>query len=860
MQKTRFIGGRCLLLPSRAILLCWGALSLVTGSNAAMAPGFSTLRNTIDIMDLSFDTMTNSMKVKWTLDTSGAAGGLLDVGIFWSMTAYPMVIMGPPDTVKLNTQPLDSVSLPVGEKLMFDTTYYFTLSLRRRLGTWFAATDSSRKTANTPPFTWQAVKYGIGFPTAYANRGTIRISVDPLTFQTGVDNNRIVRWTPPTTPPGFIPVSMGFEFYSKYQSLPLKIGIKYGPLPSGHSRDEIKIYRYKNGMWLFDRSPLEKDVQGYASVTTGDIFYPFIAMIDLQPPTVTVISHPDKAVVNGKPVADTFTITDNISNVAWKFHFARAGDPFDDAPGDSATLVSSFENITTVIPGNFVSADQGVRAMLSVSDGANEVVRNVSRRVIRNIGGSDVVSLDSMKWVPLCVTAQLDSPQARRALQAFSVNGTWTYDITKFRLFRWIAASGASGNGAGEYVEYSDTGDSLFYFAPGKLFWVKTRRPVVIDFGRGTTPELTQPAVVTLRPHAWTDFALPYYFNIKIGDIIDATTASGQLADSLRFCGWLRDSAKGYTNKEVFTPQLGVKGLRDLSTILAAKQSDGVGAGYSVFNQSAVEVKLSIPPIPASMSKYIGSTVKKTEIDGCHSIKISSRAVSGAVLNDVYCVYGTGEKKTRYLPAAPSLGEGVTVRVCDGSMRSYGHVISATQSADDGISCNLAFDNTSDKDQIIEMTVSGLETLHAVLFNPASGAFIEAPPHAKDHWRIMTTSGSQTVVQFLAGSDAYVAKAKIDKKSSKAALIGVYSKSFGHSLIIRFSLPAIPIIRAVFAFFDMQGRQLWRASHLGREGINEIVYPWIGRAAPGTYLLQMKTCDARGNVSAVFEKKLIRMY
>ncbi len=828
--------------------------------NAAMGSGFSITRNTLDIVDHSFDTVTNSIRLKWTVDTTGAAGAVLDVGIFWSTEAYPMVIRGVPDTVKTNTQPEDSFNLMLGDRLLFDTTYYFTLSIRRRVGMWFAATDSSRKMLRTPPFGWQSVRYGVGLPTAYANNGRIRISVDPEKFQTGVDYNKIIAWNPPQPPPGFYSVSRGFEFYTKYQSLPLKVGVKFDPIPNGHSRDEVKIYRYKNGMWMLDRSPLEYDAQGYVSLLTGDIFYPFIAMIDVQPPSVTVISHPEKAVINGTPVADTFTLTDNISNAVWKFRYAKAGDSFDDAPGDSGTLTTPFENITTAIQGGFVSADQGVRAVLSVSDGANEVVRNVSRRVIRNIGGSDVVSLDTMKWVPLCVTAQLDSPQARRALRAFNTNGQWKYDITQFRLFRWIAESAKTGNGAGYYLEYTDTCDSLFSFVPGRLFWIKTRRSVVVDFGGGTTPELTNPAVVTLRAREWTDFALPFNFNIKIGDIIDATNVSGQSTEGLRFCGWSRDSTKRYTNKEVYSPQLGVKELKDLSKILPAKQNDGTGAGYSVYNQSDAEIKLYIPPIPAAMSKYKGAVVKKTDSDGCRAIRIVSRTLSGAALNDVYCVYATGQPRTRYLPAAPSLGGGVDVRVCDGDMRLYGHVVAGSAGADNGVSCDLVFTNATGEDQTILINAAGRETLRAGLFTPASGIFLDASPREDDGWRIRAAAGTRTYCRFYAGDDAYLAKAKSEKKSSLAALIGAVSKSRGKSLIVRFSLPMAPVNRAVFSLFDMLGKIVGQASCLGHEGINEIVWPAASAGqrpiAPGTYVLRMYACDAQGNVAAVVKKKL----
>jgi hypothetical protein len=818
-------------------------------------PVFPAPQNTLSITGVSFESMTNAIKIKWIVDTTGNVTAPWEIGIFSSTKGYPP-ILGLPDTVKLTTTVKDSCNLLLGDRLLFDTTYFFSCALRKRGGTWSAFAQRATGSVQTSAFFWQAVRYGVGIPTAYADNATIKISVDPMTFPTGVDTNKIVRWWPPVLPMGFIPVSVGFEFSSKYQSSPLSVAVKYGQLPMGHSPRDVKIYRYKNGLWVLDRSPFVCDsVQGYVSVSTGDLFNPFIAMIDIALPRVMIMSHPEKAVSNGTPIVDTFFVSDNISNVQWKFHFSKGGEAYSDIYSDSGMLESSAGTIVTIIPGRFVSADQGVRAMVSVSDEVNETIRDASRRVIRGIGGSDVVSTDTMKWVPLCVTAQLDSPFVAFALKDFAKNGQWKYDNTQFRLFRWVA-----NHDSAHYVEYSDAIDSLFTFVPGRLFWIKTRKSVVLDFGKGITPDLTKPSTMTIPAGSWTDCALPYNFNIRIGDIIDATEASGEKTDGLRFCGWFRDPTRQYRAAEVYSPNLGVNELRDFSTIIKAKQDDGTGVGYSVFNQSDAAVNLSIPPLPAVLSKYKTSAIRKVANRAGRTIKIASRTSHGALLNDVYCVLENGNRGNRYLPAAPSLGGGVTVRVCDDRKRPFGHIITASGAA----SCDLAFANTSNRDEAILVTLSGQDALRTAFFNPDIGEVVDDSSNGKENWRIDVAPGTVSYCQLYAGDDAFLAKVKAENRVSKAALLGVSEHFSAHALRIRFSLPMGKASRATFTIFDMQGRKLWNSSQNGREGVGEI--EWNGAstgkrpAACGTYMLQMTAFDAQGKAAAVFHKKWTWMH
>jgi hypothetical protein len=701
----------------------------------------------------------------------------------------------------------------------------------------------------------------VGIPYAYANNDSVRIAVDPVTFPTGVDNNRILRWSPPAPPEGYLPVSMGFEFDSKYQSQPLGIAVKYGPLPPGRKRSDVRIYRYSGGIWMLDRSPAANDsLQGYAGVTTGDITSPFMAMIDDRAPTVTVLSHPEKPVVNGEAVIDTFLISDNCGNAGWKFSFGKAGEGKGDFPEEIGTLAAASGVVVTVIPGALVSADQGVRAFFTVSDGTNEVTTNVSRRVIRASGGSDVVTVDPLRWVPLRVTAQLDSPDASRALRVLCGGGSWKYDNTKFRLFRWMPGEVSVEGGGGGYVEYSEARRELFAFEPGRLLWFKTRTTAVIDFGRGVTPALTRPTVIPLRARSWTDLALPFDFPISIGDIIDATAAAGGTTEGLRFCRWLKDSTRRYSAAELYAPRLGIKELKDASKVLESRQNDGAGAPYSVYNQSDSDVDLYIPPLPVVLSRYRGPAAGKAEAGSGGAIKIACRTAHGEELNDVYCVCRKGSLSRRYFPAAPSLGGGVDVRVCDERLRQFGHVIdSGAIDAQGGARFNLAFVNSSDRAEEVIVSVTAPPDLRPALFNPVTGRFTDDPAQ----WRIQAAPGATSYCQLYAGDDAFMAKARLEKTPLKAALAGVSIEPSRKSMRIRFVMPEQLAGGAAFALFDVRGRKIWTAAISAREGMSEIAWDGSGLgsrpAASGMYLLQMTVFDRAGAKAAVFNRHVTWM-
>jgi PKD repeat protein len=821
----------------------------------------------IYIKEISFDTLTNVLSLRWRTDTLSKAFDSMEVGVFWSTRGYLADAVASaesirPDTLKKNVRSLDSMGLHPGEDFHYDSTYYFTILLRQSGKAWFPLTDSAKKMFTMPSFIRQNVKYGVNNPIVFVDDNRVRISINPATFSTENDPNTIARWKRPEALSGFIPVSEGYEFLSKYQSSPLNIGVKFTPPPKGRSVDQVKMYRFKNDQWFLDRNNQWHDTsEGYVGVTTGDITTPFIAMIDTMRPVISVVSRLDEAVPYGQPVTDEFIVTDNIANSSWNFQYAKGGFSFDSEHSDTGLFSKSENKKSTFIPGSLVSADQGVRAIMAVSDGVNTTFLNVSRRVIRK-DGSQVLTTDSMKWVPLFVTSELENPGASGVLQALTGRQEATYDNTKLRLFRWFAFDGNSSNDSDKYIEYSAPLDSLFSFVPGRLLWIKTRQPKAINFGQGVTLDLTKPYPVTLQAHSWTDLALPFKFNIAVGDVLDSTKAGGHPSDSLRICKWTKDGAKNYVLDEFYHVALGVSALQDRSAVLEGELADGNGAGYSIYNPFGMDISCSFPPIPAAMSGYSKGTAKRTHDNGNGAIVITANTADGATANTIYCSLAPGKPAKRYFSAAPSLGGGVTLRVCDERMRQFGHVAATgAWEKGDGMSCPIAISNHGSEATIVKIVISGKAAprgMRFMVYDQSTNKFVDSEDDGTLRTLVTAQAGETGFIHLVAGSDAYCAKVKADALIMKTELIGLYPNPFKRAVRIRFGLPFGFMGAVKFALYDPAGRQVWNTLVNGRSGTNDVV--WSGKtasrrpAAAGLYILKMTALNGKGQKLGVFEK------
>jgi hypothetical protein len=811
--------------------------------------------NTVKITSLVFDTITNEIKVSWSVDYPYVEP--LEIGISYSTVSYPTI-----DTSASHQKPVPvtassgSAVIKLQEALKFssltDTTHYYIALWERSVdGTWTDPTTNSEAMVASPYYNWQNVTYFTTVPgdINVVFNGNILLVTEGVT-DPSFTNGKIILFQPaPASIAGFIPVGVPFYFDpSKIeQSRPFTIKIKCGTLPAPYTLNQVKIYRWENGAWFVDRGTAF-DSTGYVWITTKfqDLDYPFMALIDTVPVSITRGVHAD-TISAGTEVFDTLKISDNTGNVSWSYSYAKGGPDAYEAVLPHGTLTGTSASIPIWISGQYASADNGLRAMVTVSDGVHNDTINVSRQVSR-VDSTDFerVPTDVMKWTPLRVTASLSNPDINAIFRYASGAEQFTYDIKKVRMFRWQQQ---------KWVEYSENVKNLFTPVPGMLFWIKTKESCLVNFGGGVTPSLKVPYTLSLSPGDYTDFALPFKFNIDIGDIIDS---SGPGAANLVFYSWERGPVSGlYTGQPLYFASAG---LNNPGATVRYIQ------GYTVYcPPTGAPTTLSIPPILDVMSKYNTGLTKRASTNGW-AVSVNASLSGGAKLCPVYCGYNPGQRGApTYYPVPPSF-----LQTCAGVFdntenKLYGHAF-VHALAGGGCSYQLAFVNESEEPQQLKYHLGNTSSLPkglvAMVYNEATGSYED---FSAGDAGVTLGAGERQYRWLLVGSEAYLSKTAAVIKNGKLLFAGTYPNPAGALVHIRYSVPTTGVSAVKFAIYDMRGRLVWRKITAERagQGMREIIWDgtslYKSHVSAGIYIIRMEALDAKQKTAGIFEKKMTYM-
>jgi len=807
--------------------------------------------NSLKIKNIRFDTLSNAIKIYWTQDSTQIQN--YSIGVFYSLTGYPTDTSSIKLLVAAERSP-DSAAIKLGPSILFNTVYYVSLRLKKNGAAWSAPVDTM---LTTPSMTWQTISYfrPDSLPdTAYAFNRRVRLCTN-IPGDSIVDTLAV--WDPPDSlVNGFIPLSVGFYFKHKTPSPAIYIGVKCDSIPKAYSSGSVRLYRFDGSGWMVDRGSLFDSATNIVYVKTRDLSTPFIAMIDVKKPAASPPVGAHTPVLSGQTISDTVVISDNIDNPECFFRFAKGGNSYFLGDSLDSIALSKSDTMVVTIPGSAVNADNGVRALFIVSDGVYADTVDLSRQVIRD-KGSDVVTTNPLQWIPLHVTAMPDSVSAAFGLRNFTpANGTWKYDPTVFRLFRWYPCT-LNVKSTEKWLEYSDAYKDLFSFAPGEVLWLKSRDRSMIDFGRATTPSLTAPFTITLLPGAWTDIALPFKFNINIGDVLSATAASNQNIDSLQWYEWDLDTNKRFASKPVY-----LQGLSEVNSSLADKAftliSDANEA-YSVYNPYQRALQISIPAIPTSMSAFTPILTKKTA-QKTWAIRVLGRAADGAPLGPVYCGFAAGKKQSvDFYPAPPGL-DNIKLRVGDGT-RLFGHELLRGALDGQGAIFDLVLLNNSPEPSAATFQFEVIDALpegvRAMVANPQTGTCtgIDRP--------LTSTIGANGNVHFrlAVGGKDFLAKLSMGVRLWRFDFLGAYPNPCNRTARIRYTLPASGIGALKLSIVGVSGKTVYETSCTrgNGPGLHEILWNGLDNSnrpvGAGVYILRLKAFNAAGN-AGTFEKKM----
>jgi|WetSurMetagenome_2_1015567.scaffolds.fasta_scaffold00017_17 PKD repeat protein len=842
-----------------------GQWSFVTDSASAsattpLASGKLAV-NSVKITNCIFDTSDNSIHVSWKVNN--ALPDTLQIGISYSIAGgFPVNDTSVHQIVPV-TAATGSAIIKLREPVVFspsptDTTWYYIALWESRVnGTLTDPTDSSRVKTASPTFNKQAVVYFTKVPgdTNSVFNGNLLIITDSVLTPGDVNpTHGVVHYYTGITPNnlyGFIPVSIPFNFTQWQYSRKFIVQLKLTGVPPAYAAYPVRIYQFRNGLWYVDRNSSADNV--YARTKTQDTAYgyPLMALIDTIPPTLARGSHTD-TLLPGTNVYDTIMLKDNCANLSWRYYYTRGGDDFSRGGQDSGVLAAQNDTVPIIIPGMHVAADNGLRARVVINDGAYTLTSNVSRQVRRD--SSDFIRTIENTWVPLRVTAFLDSGGIKSAFQRGTPGETWAYDKKKMRLFRWYPSEENLSSDS-KWVEYSDATSDAFAMTPGTLVWQKGLTSVPVNFGTGVTPTLRSSYPIQLSPDSnWTDFALPFRFKVRIGDIIDST---GPQADSLQIYSWVMDmTSKRFVSNPIYIKAFASLGIADKGVALGYEDL----TGYTALNPLTVPVILKIPPITSAMSAY---GVAKRTVGNGWALSVVSTLADGSGLSPVYCGYSQArETATSYFPVPPSFGKEY-VGVYDGlKNKVYGHALVHVMD-DGGCTYMLAFVNSGTQETAISFRITNLSSLPKGLvartYNATTGA---SDDFTSGTATVTVPAGGKEFRVLAVGTPAFLAKAALVLKTAKLAFAGIYPNPASSLVRIRYSVPGVGVNSVKFCIYDLRGRMVWQKviDEHGNMGAREVA--WDGRSldrrpvSAGAYIIRMTAFDGNDKMNGVFEKKL----
>jgi hypothetical protein len=820
------------------------------------------INNTIKITEASFDTLTNKFKINFTFDSTGSDKKEFYVGYTYSRTEY----FHNNDSIKEGSTKIsqfitdggtNKIEIDFGNKLDFDTTYYFSLWAQSKNASWSEPTDSSQVTVNTPSLKWMEVTlFNANDSICTTFEGKIQFEkVHPewYVYPWDVTSLKVkldkYNFDQVKIPEGFKVVSIGVKFRGTFNTLEspkLHFGIRVDSLSQEYSLKDVNMYEYDsltgNFKVIYTRDSDDNDSMVSVQLKLNEHMSPLVLMIDTKRPVVNITS--DTASVlnaDGTSLLYSVDFKDNVSNMKVTFKYGIGENAFsstnDYVLGDSTHQF--------MVPSTVISDNSGVRVMLIVTDGRFTDTVDLSRVVYHDL----VLKTSEMKWFPLCVHYELNSVEVNQLFESLS-GPEKKYDNTKFRLFKWYDSLEYKTE-VGKYVEYNmvNENDTLFDLKPGNLLWLKTRNPATLNFGKVKTLSLKKSYTVTLPPNTWTDVAVPFEYGIKIYDILKASGINSETKKVI-INKWEVSDSK-YSIATVHNPTMGGESHPEMD------MSGSDNNVYTIYNYAPTNptdtVTLVFPPIPSSMSEYV-TPLTKQQAPSEWRFTITATTENEA-LNPIYIGFKNEELKKTLIPTAPSFGSLRMGVVENGNL--YG--IAVTHEKAEGYAYNLKFENKevsrqSVKCNIVENVASGM---NKKLYDPITGT---AEDITAD-FTIDIDGQSSTERWLLVGSDAFVGK--FIQKNVEFSLLQLYPNPFKGALNIKFMVPLAGVSSVNCMLFDPLGRRVWdfkidKALHTG---LNLFVWQQgqgaVKKLASGTYFFKLMAKDSKGKITGSKLAKLM---
>ncbi|MBN1575141.1 MAG: hypothetical protein JW913_01215 [Chitinispirillaceae bacterium] len=850
----------------------WSFVTADSRDTATTKSLFTTIPNTVENVSSVFDTATNLIKVTWDVDTAGigslntmAAGIELAVGSPPEGTTIPNGTYGRIVT-NLKMQG-NTASIDLGEDLLFDTTYHLALLLRRQGDGWAAATSASRGTVAVPSPSWQRVVYFPGDDTVVTafnqivklwKRGSGTVSV--------TDTLRVFKL--PAAPRGFVVVSrIGFDFVKDSRSDSINIGLRYDPLliGSGLTPEDIRMYQYDPDTgWRVNEHSTLNSAQKIVSVAkrASDNPDPFILMIDTLRPLISIISDTGEPVLPNQDIIDTIAISDNVVNSTARLFYWRINDT-GDVSVPTGRCNAANDTVFVTVPDDSISDDRSIRALLVISDGRFVTTADISRKVTR-LKSDEVGVLPAKQWIPVGTTALLNDRSIETALKDLRTSDKWEYDSTHFRIYRWVdtASSRVASDAKNDtnWVEYRPTDSDLFDLVPGRVIWVKSRGDKrITSLGEGVTVSVKQPYAITLNANDWTDIALPYKFNIRIGDIIRETSGDTAVTNKIQIYRWEVGDA-GTLTQPKHIPTIPDRDS-SMSFLACEPGEDGIGT-YSIFNASMTDIHLKIPPVPEAFSQYTVSqqAAGKERAQAGWSVVVEARTDKGK-MTPVFCGFRAGKGVSRF-PVSPSFSK-QRVLVIDARRNTVHGNLVFHEAENGGFIFPLLFSN--DDAQPAQFTYDIVvppslpSNFRTGIYDPAVKKIVDAPSAQS----LSVDAHAKAYRWLLVGDSSYLASWS-GRLTADFTLLRVSPNPCRGEMRIKFTVPYDDVQRLQVVLFDQLGRRVWNKNltrQALRPGLNNLLLQpgTSGALGAGTYIIRLSVINSKGHSIGMRQQRILYM-
>lgn len=844
-------------LQTYASGLYWSFVTEKSSASArTMIPG--TLPNTITITSISFDSSSNRIKINWDIDTVGTSGSKLKTGFWWDITDEKG---NPSKGLKLIDSTLsmsDEIFIDLDQQFLVDTTYHFALWMGYETKDggykWAEPGKEARKTLRIPMPGWFKIAY------FKSKNDSVSIFNHKVVLKPGqnwsdaIYEDTLLVFKPDLSKlkPGLIPVSMGIDFYRNHPSTDILMSLTCDSLPKGYSTKDVFMYQYDELTDSIRVLPRVSFDESNRSVTSSfmphQMRFPFMLMIDTQEPVVKIMSDTASVISAKTIITDMVKVSDNIINSKVRLFIYRNDDSLFEISSETTSWHE--DTVVTTIDSIYVSQENSVFAWLMVTDERNTKWINVSRQVFVEVNNATIVK---DIWNPVSSHSVLDSPSTPVALGKISSEPEWKYDNTHFRIFTWNRLDQTKPN---DWVEYSEANKDLFSFAPGRIFWVKTRETKPINLGKGVTFPLKNTfSDIVLPAKSFSDFSLPVHFNVVIQDILDSTAQNQEnLIEELGFYKWVRDDKERYKTEVIYHP--------NIAKFTYSGEVLMPDSCYSIHNNSEEDIKLRIPLITEKMStrKERGNSnpLEKRGNTEKWNITINART-DDELISPVYCGFSPGKNKHCF-PVSPSFSK-VRAGVLGSDNNRVHGIVQVHERNDNGISFPLVFDNFDSKSKNVYYELENWGSIPAnyktCVFNP------DAANYENQNNSFSIGAGQREYRFLVIGDDNYIANWKNNFAKFNFSLLKAYPNPFRGRIQIRFMLPYSGVSKVRMTVYDQLGRRIWRKDVDRNLHPGENVIVWDAHKgnclAAGTYILQLTALDGSGKVKGVKQERIMFM-